>query len=376
MTRTVTDLVAALRPDDGADEVDTRRFLVETARRRKLRRARQRMLAAAATALAAVLLIAGVPFALANLTGATVTPASPSPAVSPQPTDTVAPISGRPVTWQTLRRTTAEPWVIEPCRRATGSSSATSSAPTSRRPAVRSSSSTRARSMRARCGQGRSLTVGGRAAYYTVTFVPFSGDEQGNNRTEEPTIGWEYAPDAWVIVQGTFNEPTALAQPADGTVPATLLRVAEAVTIGPATPARMPFVLSYVPEGLHVVRGFFGWPGAENASIEFDRDAAPHDWRDQYRDLSAPLIVSMMEAAPEPLAAGYDARRAPGDVQRTQPGHRPAGRLLAHHRQRGQRARHCPQPSSRRSSPESGWRTPSSTGARGWKCRSIRARAT
>ena len=298
MTRTVTDLVAALRPDDGADDVDTRRFLLEAARRRKLRRARQRMLAATATALAAVLLIAGVPYALTNWTGATVTPASPSPAVTPQPTETVPPMCGRPATWQTLRRTTAEPWVIEPFqasdRYQLGNIIRTDRPKAGGTVIAFDAGAFDPSALRA----GRAVTISGHAGHYTVTFDPFSGDEQGNHRTEEPTIGWEYAPDAWVIVQGTFNEPPALAQPADGTVPATLLRVAEAVTIGPATPARMPFVLSYVPEGLHVVRGFVGWPGNENAAIEFDWNAAPHDWRDPTRDLWAPLAVSMMKAVP------------------------------------------------------------------------------
>jgi hypothetical protein len=145
---------------------------------------------------------------------------------------------------------------------------------------------------------GVATTVQGRPGFYALLTDLFSGDETGQHRNVEPTIAWEYAPNAWALVHGAFGEPAAVSAPTDGTVPATLLRIAKGVVIGAATPVRLPFKLGYVPVGIHPVQAGVTSPDNPGAGIQFDSDEQPHDWRDPYRYLTSPFDVRMAAAMP------------------------------------------------------------------------------
>jgi hypothetical protein len=90
MSRTVWDVVDALRPDHEA-EVEPTRFLLETSRRGRLRRARRRLLAASASALVAVVVLVGLSAAFATRGHAREAPAHPttSAVTSPAPAPSV-----------------------------------------------------------------------------------------------------------------------------------------------------------------------------------------------------------------------------------------------------------------------------------------------
>lgn len=131
----------------------------------------------------------------------------------------------------------------------------------------------------------------GAAAYYAVLPDPLS-----DGGAAEPTIAWEYAPRAWAVVRGTFGEPPPSAE---GTIPATLRQIAEALVLAEPTPARIPFKLDYLPAGLHPVTAGVYDTDSPAGGVSFDRDGDPHDWRDPFRYRWLPLAITVTAAIPQ-----------------------------------------------------------------------------
>jgi hypothetical protein len=293
---TVHDLVEAIRLDE------EHRFDPDAIWQGSLRRAQRRTVrrrtATAVGAGVAVAVAAILPFAVRASRSAGPEPGTSSPAAQ---TATPPPTSTRPVLSSRLRAGTSGVWVIAPA--ATGAYLQTAYV---RRVDQTKAAGTvevyepRAFDPRPVLG-GTLITVDGIAAYVTRTENPFSGGDDGQHRTVEPTIAWRYAPDAWAVVRGAFDEDA-------------LRQVAGAVRIGTPEPVRLPFRVGFRPPGLAPVNVVTYEAAGRRRVVEYDHAGAPQDWRAPYRHLYLPLRIGMSPAIaeqwnPDTTVGGHPAMR-------------------------------------------------------------------
>jgi hypothetical protein len=88
---------------------------------------------------------------------------------------------------------------------------------------------------------GTPVTVGSTPGFrYVATTTVRYGTGQKLAEIKKPAVAWSYADDAWAVVRS-----------ADDTLSTDALQgLASHLTLGPATPVRLPFRLGYVPPGL------------------------------------------------------------------------------------------------------------------------------
>jgi hypothetical protein len=304
MSRTVSDLLEAIRPDE--DHLfDTEAVWQRSKRRARQRTVHRRVALAAAAGVAAVaaiaaptlVLTAGSPSSDPFLPGqsGSVTPSTEmtppaEPTVSPLPPPDAAP-STRAALSATLRAVSSGNWVIAPAEvgefiqiayvRAAGESH-TSGSVEVYEPGVFDP---------APLLTGTQTTVDGQPAYFGWTENPFSGDESGQYRKVQPTVAWEYAEDAWAVVR--FDAPLGT----EG-IPTDLREIASAVEIGEAVPVLLPFQVGYRPDGLIPVNVLLYDPFDVRRTVQYDYGAR-HDWSNIYRHLYLPLTISMTPASPQ-----------------------------------------------------------------------------
>ncbi|MEU8241136.1 hypothetical protein AB0C07_23075 [Actinoplanes missouriensis] len=92
----------------------------------------------------------------------------------------------------------------------------------------------------AKLTNARKLTVDGRPARQSENVVPDSVD------LTHRVLAWEYATGAWAVLESRSNSRT---DPSD----ADLRQIVPALRAGTATPAKVPFTVSYVPPGYRLV---------------------------------------------------------------------------------------------------------------------------
>jgi hypothetical protein len=74
-------------------------------------------------------------------------------------------------------------------------------------------------------------------------------------------LTWQYADDAWATLE-IFSADAGVPSAAD------LRLLAEGLTFGTATPAKLPFKVTYVPAGYHpVIVGTHAWPGKDGLAV-------------------------------------------------------------------------------------------------------------
>lgn len=141
---------------------------------------------------------------------------------------------------------------------------------------------------------------------------PFSGDEAGQHRNVEPTIAWRYAPDAWAVVRGTFDETAGSSE----AVPSGLRQIASAVEIGEPAPVRLPFRVGFRPPGLTPVNVLTYEAAGLRRTVEYDYADARHDWRDPLPPPVPPATHRDGTRRSEALESGHDGRWPSGHAQR------------------------------------------------------------
>jgi hypothetical protein len=86
-------------------------------------------------------------------------------------------------------------------------------------------------------------------------------DATGGPTMTDHFLDWQYADRAWATLE-TFS-PDPDAPSADD-----LRNVAEGLAFGPATPAKLPFTMSYMPAGYRPVEvGMHAWPGKDGLAV-------------------------------------------------------------------------------------------------------------
>ena len=142
---------------------------------------------------------------------------------------------------------------------------------------------------------GTPVTVGSAPGFrFVATTTVRYGTGQKLAEITKPAVAWPYADDAWAVVRS-----------ADDTLSTdTLQALASHLTLGPATPVRLPFRLGYLPPGLTT-------QAAGRISLDLTRDttlgrlgeltlAAPRP----YTGLTAPVTPSGVTIVEEHQAAG------------------------------------------------------------------------
>jgi hypothetical protein len=85
---------------------------------------------------------------------------------------------------------------------------------------------------------GEPVEVNGKPGFYGPEMLCLCGSNEG-----VPSVGWEYAPDSWALVQSADA-------PASPGVRANLMAMAEAVRFDRTTPLQVPFRIGHLPAGL------------------------------------------------------------------------------------------------------------------------------
>lgn len=299
MSRTVSDLLEAMRPDED------HRFDTEAVWQRSLGRARQRTVhrrvalaaaagvaAVAAIAAPTLVLTAGSPGSDPILPGQSGSAtASAEATASPSPPPSTAVPSSRAVLSATLRAVSSTTWVIAPAE----TNAYMQLAYVRRADETKMSGSVEVYEAGAFDPSpylaGTRTTVDGESAYFAWVSDPFH-----TTREVRRALAWQYAPDAWVVVRIEHDTPTPSMS---AEIPSELVEIASLVEIGDPEPVRLPFQVSYRPETMvPVYVGHFeeAWL---NRFVYYEYINAPSDFRDSERALSLPLHIGMHPATPE-----------------------------------------------------------------------------
>jgi hypothetical protein len=128
--------------------------------------------------------------------------------------------------------------------------------------------------------QGKAVTVQGHGGYFgpidNPNVLPFCS-ERGTQLTcrplgpakQSPALVWEYAKDAWAVVQQSYyNTVPEASQPDWGATLPQLLQVADGVSTNTSTPLLVPFRIGYLPDDLTVMGA--SSPGPTDLGLEAD----------------------------------------------------------------------------------------------------------
>jgi len=160
--------------------------------------------------------------------------------------------------------------------------------------------------------QGQPVTVNGRPGRFAVIVDPKSLEpsQPTSPGVLEPAVGWQYADDAWVVVQGNViadNWDWSGKVPAQylAAAQAVCLRAAEAVTIRRSGELLVAFHLGWLPPGLADERATFApGPSVNYSSIGFG-DGKPGDPRYANTD-SGTALTAMRSTVGAPSSQGSD----------------------------------------------------------------------
>lgn len=273
MTREIADLVDALEPAD-PPAVDPARFLVESARRRKLRRARRRILAAGLAGLVAIALLAGLPPVWSAWRGSGVVPPA-APSVDGPRTSALT---------SRLAASTAGEWSITPAIITDELSYGTVTSGTTQRSgsvAVYEAGAFDPTAIQL----GVPVQVNDKPGLYRAIAL----DADQSRRIA--TVAWQWSPGAWAVVEGDWvGVEDARAAPVE------LMVVAEAVKIVAPTPYRLPVRLAYLPTGIHAASVSLTASLDHHVRIEFAANVRPSGWSSETASEFAELIVTVSTA--------------------------------------------------------------------------------
>jgi len=299
MSRTVSDLLEAIRPDE--DHLfDTEAVWQRSKRRARQRTVHRRVALAAAAGVAAVVAIATPSLVLTagspspdpiqpGQSGSATPSAEATASPSPPPSDAVP--SARAALSATLRAVSSTTWVIAPAetnaymqlayvRRAAETAMSGSVE-------VYEAGAFDPSPMLA----GTRTTVDGESAYFA--WVPDPYHTAGEVRR---ALAWQYGPDAWVVVRIEHDTPTPSMS---AEIPSELVEIASLVEIGDPEPVRLPFQVGYRPDTMVPVSVSHFEEAWLNRVVYYEYINAPSDFRDRERKLSLPLYIGMQPAVPE-----------------------------------------------------------------------------
>jgi hypothetical protein len=184
--------------------------------------------------------------------------------------------------------------------------------------------------------QGRAVTVQGHRGYFgTVDFpnatppCPVLGDNKktcvSNLPEQSPALAWEYAKDAWAVVQSTYNPADRRPQDSFGTSLPQLLQIADGVRTDVTTPLLLPLRIRDLPDGLTATIASSGAtdPGyafvtpSLGLSLPGDNRHSPADALDCIAIGCPDLAISA-----EPVGGDWSFKVPPGYTPLTIAGHR------------------------------------------------------